>query len=208
MQTEENNDTYKTILQPSEEVLFKDKNSKFFGYAYPISNEEEVKEILTELKKQHHQARHWCYAFQLGTETKQYRANDDGEPNNSAGMPIYGQILSFDVTNVLVVVVRYFGGVKLGVSGLINAYKTGAQMALENVEIVEKTIDKHYLVNFDYKNMNKVMRVIKEKNINLVNQKMELDCEIEIAIRKKNAEEIFSIFDSLFEVSIKEKEDL
>lgn len=208
MQTEENNDTYKTILQPSEEVLFKDKNSKFFGYAYPISNEEEVKEILTELKKQHHQARHWCYAFQLGTETKQYRANDDGEPNNSAGMPIYGQILSFDVTNVLIVVVRYFGGVKLGVSGLINAYKTGAQMALENVEIVEKTIDKHYLVNFDYKNMNKVMRVIKEKNINLVNQKMELDCEIEIAIRKKNAEEIFSIFDSLFEVSIKEKEDL
>ncbi len=208
MQTEENNDTYKTILQPSEEVLFKDKNSKFFGYAYPISNEEEVKEILSDLKKQHHQARHWCYAFQLGTETKQYRANDDGEPNNSAGMPIYGQILSFDVTNVLVVVVRYFGGVKLGVSGLINAYKTSAQMALENVEIIEKTIDKHFLINFDYKNMNKVMRVIKEKNINLVNQKMELDCEIEISIRKKNAEEIFSIFDSLFEVSIKEKEVL
>src|SRR5690606_40766482 len=133
---------------------------------------------------------------------------DDGEPNNSAGMPIYGQLLSFDVTNVLVVVVRYFGGVKLGVSGLINAYKTGAQMALENVEIIEKTIDKHFLVNFNYKNMNKVMRVIKEKNINLVNQKMELDCEIEISILKKNAEEIFSIFDSLFEVSIKEKEVL
>ncbi len=208
MNIEENNDTYKTILQPSEEVLFKDKNSKFFGYAYPISSEEDVKEILSYLRKQHHQARHWCYAFQLGTETKQYRANDDGEPNNSAGMPIYGQLLSFDVTNVLVVVVRYFGGVKLGVSGLINAYKTAAQMALENIEIVEKTIDKHFLVNFDYKNMNKVMRVIKEKNINLVNQKMELDCEIEIAIRKKNAEEIFSIFESLFEVSIKEKEEL
>ncbi len=208
MNIEENNDTYKTILQPSEEVLFKDKNSKFFGYAYSISSEENVKEILSDLRKQHHQARHWCYAFQLGTETKQYRANDDGEPNNSAGMPIYGQLLSFDVTNVLVVVVRYFGGVKLGVSGLINAYKTAAQMALENIEIVEKTIDKHFLVNFDYKNMNKVMRVIKEKNINLVNQKMELDCETEIAIRKKNAEEIFSIFESLFEVSIKEKEEL
>ena len=123
-------------------------------------------------------------------------------------MPIYGQLLSFDVTNVLVVVVRYFGGVKLGVSGLINAYKTAAQMALENVEIIKRTIDIHFLVNFDYKNMNKVMRVIKEKNINLVNQKMELDCEIEIAIRKKNAEEIFNIFDSLFEVSIKEKEHL
>lgn len=206
MNIEETNDTYKTILHPSEEVLFKDKNSKFFGYAYPINSEEDVKEIIADLKKQHHQARHWCYAFQLGTETKQYRANDDGEPNNSAGMPIYGQLLSFDVTNILVVVVRYFGGVKLGVSGLINAYKTGAQMALESVEIIEKTIDKHFLVNFDYKNMNKVMRIIKEKNINLVNQKMELDCEIEISVRKKNAEEIFNIFDSLFEISISEKE--
>lgn len=208
MNIEETNDTYKTILHSSEEVLFKDKNSKFFGYAFPISSEEDVKEIIADLRKQHHQARHWCYAFQIGTENKQYRANDDGEPNNSAGMPIYGQILSFDVTNILIVVVRYFGGVKLGVSGLINAYKTAAQMALENVEIVTKTIDKHFLINFDYKNMNKVMRVIKEKNINLVNQKMELNCEIEISIRKKNAEEIFNIFESLFEVSITEKEIL
>lgn len=208
MNTEENLDTYKTIVTPSEEVLFKDKNSKFFGYAYPITSEDDTKEILSELKKQHHQARHWCYAFQIGTETKHYRANDDGEPNNSAGMPIYGQLLSFDVTNVLVVVVRYFGGVKLGVSGLINAYKTTAQMALENVEIVEKTIDKHFIIQFDYKNMNKVMRIIKEKNINLVNQKMELDCEIEIAVRKKDSKEIYNLFESLFEVSIKEKETL
>ncbi|SHI48461.1 IMPACT family protein [Flavobacterium haoranii] len=201
-------DTYKTIDQPSIEVLFKDKNSKFFGYAIPVTSEDEIKEHLAELKKQHFSARHWCYAFQIGTETKYHRANDDGEPNNSAGMPIYGQIQSFEVTNVLVVVVRYFGGVKLGVSGLINAYKTTAQMALEECEIIEKTIDKHFLVNFDYKNMNKVMRVIKEKNISIVNQKMELACEIEIATRKKNAEEIFNIFNTLFEVSIKEKEDL
>lgn len=201
-------DTYKTIDQPSIEVLFKDKNSKFFGYAIPVTSEDEIKEHLAELKKQHFSARHWCYAFQIGTETRYHRANDDGEPNNSAGMPIYGQIQSFEVTNVLVVVVRYFGGVKLGVSGLINAYKTTAQMALEECEIIEKTIDKHFLVNFDYKNMNKVMRVIKEKNISIVNQKMELACEIEIATRKKNAEEIFNIFNTLFEVSIKEKEDL
>lgn len=201
-------DTYKTIDQPSIEVLFKDKNSKFFGYAIPVTSEDEIKEHLAELKKQHFSARHWCYAFQIGTETRYHRANDDGEPNNSAGMPIYGQIQSFEVTNVLVVVVRYFGGVKLGVSGLINAYKTTAQMALEECEIIEKTIDKHFLVNFEYKNMNKVMRVIKEKNISIVNQKMELACEIEIATRKKNAEEIFNIFNTLFEVSIKEKEDL
>ena len=111
-------DTYRTITKPSEEVLFKDKNSKFFGYAFPVKNEEEIKEHLEDLRKKHHAARHWCYAWQLGKEEYRYRANDDGEPSNSAGMPIYGQIQSFDVTNVLIVVVRYFGGVKLGVGGL------------------------------------------------------------------------------------------
>lgn len=119
MEQESTKDTYKTITQASPETLFKEKNSKFFGYAFSVTNEEEVKEILTQLKKDHFSARHWCYAYQIGTENIQYRANDDGEPNNSAGMPIYGQIQSFDVTNVLVVVVRYFGGVKLGVGGLI-----------------------------------------------------------------------------------------
>lgn len=198
------NDTYKTIASASEEVLYKEKNSKFFGYAFPVSTEEEVKEIITQLKKEHHSARHWCYAFQIGTETIYYRANDDGEPNNSAGMPIYGQIQSFDVTNILIVVVRYFGGVKLGVGGLITAYKTAAQMALEVSEIIKKTIDKHFLIKFDYQNMNKVMRVIKEKNLDIVSQKMELSCEIEIAIRKKNAETIFDIFENLYGVSIVE----
>lgn len=132
------NDTYKTINLPSEEVLFKEKNSKFFGYAYPVTTEEEIKEIIEQLRKVHFSARHWCYAYQIGTEKIQYRANDDGEPNNSAGMPIYGQIQSFEVTNILIVVVRYFGGVKLGVGGLISAYKTAAQMALENAIIIEK----------------------------------------------------------------------
>jgi uncharacterized YigZ family protein len=201
-------DTYKTLDAPSEEVLFKEKNSKFFGLAFPVTNEEEVKNILTEIKKAHFSARHWCYAYQIGTEKTQYRANDDGEPNNSAGMPIYGQIQSFDVTNVLVVVVRYFGGVKLGVGGLISAYKTAAQMALENATIIERTIDKHFLIHFDYKNMNKVMRIIKEKNLDIVNQKMELSCEIEIKTRKKNADTISDIFENLFEITIQEKEEL
>lgn len=199
-------DTYKTLASPSEEVLYKEKNSKFFGYAFPIASEEEVKPIIEDLKKQHYSARHWCYAFQLGTQKLYYRANDDGEPNNSAAMPIYGQIQSFEVTNVLVVVVRYFGGVKLGVGGLISAYRTGAQMALEASTIVERTIDIHYLIRFDYKNMNKVMRVIKEKNLDIVSQKMEMSCEIEIATRQKNAEAIFDIFSNLFEVEILEKE--
>lgn len=200
-------DTYKTINTAVEDILFKEKNSKFIGYAYPITSENEVKTHIENLKKEHFSARHWCYAYQIGTENIKFRANDDGEPSNSAGMPIYGQIQSFEITNVLIVVVRYFGGVKLGVGGLISAYKTTAQLTLEEATIIEKTIDKHFLVTFDYKNMNKVMRIIKEKNIDIVNQKMEMNCQIEIATRKKNAKEIFDIFTTLFEVEIEEIED-
>lgn len=199
----ETNDTYKTIVKASDEVLFKDKNSKFFGYAFPVTSEDSVKLKLELLKKQHHSARHWCYAYQIGTENIMYRANDDGEPSNSAGMPIYGQIQSFDVTNVLVVVVRYFGGVKLGVGGLINAYKITAQLALESSKIITKTINKDYLITFDYKNMNKVMRVIKEKQLKIVNQKLELDCQIHISVRKKDAESIYGIFEKIFGVEIR-----
>jgi len=199
-------DTYKTIIISPEPALFKEKNSKFFGYAFPVTNEEQVKNHIDELKKEHHSARHWCYAYQIGSENVIYRANDDGEPNNSAGMPIYGQIQSFDVTNILIVVVRYFGGVKLGVGGLISAYKTAAQMVLETAQITEKTIDIHYVIKFDYINMNKVMRVIKEKNIDIINQKMEMSCEIEIAIRKNNAQNIYEAFQSIYEIDISEKE--
>ncbi|MFN3753544.1 IMPACT family protein [Flavobacterium sp.] len=195
-------DTYNTIASPSPEILYKEKNSKFFGYAFPVINEEEIKIHLDYLKKLHHGAVHFCYAYQLGTETLTFRANDDGEPSNSAGMPIYGQIQSFDVTNILIVVVRFFGGVKLGVGGLISAYRTAAQMALEEAEIVEKTIDIHFLISFDYKNMNKVMRVIKEKNLDIITQKMEESCQIEIATRKKNADNIIDIFNNLFEIEI------
>ncbi|MFZ4679414.1 MAG: IMPACT family protein [Flavobacterium sp.] len=196
-------DTFKTIASPSTEILFKEKNSKFFGYAFPITSEDEVKSIVNNLRKQHFGAGHFCYAFQLGTDTVSFRANDDGEPSNSAGMPIYGQIQSFGLTNVLVVVVRFFGGVKLGVGGLISAYKTAAQMALEESVILEKTIDVHFQIFFDYKNMNKVMRIIKEKNLEIISQQMKESCQIIIATRKKNAEIIFNIFLNLFEIEIK-----
>ncbi|WP_115814441.1 IMPACT family protein [Flavobacterium aquicola] len=203
-------DTYNTIAFSSEESLFKEKSSKFFGYAFPIESEDEVKPIIEILKKKHPHAVHYCYAYQIGTETIQYRANDDGEPSNTAGTPIYGQIQSFGLTNVLVVVVRIYGGIKLGVGGLISAYKTSAQITLESCEIIEKTIDIHFQISFDYKNMNKVMRVIKEKKLDIVNQEMEIDEETNLPIgrfviktRKKNAEMVFDTFNSLFEIDIK-----
>lgn len=195
-------DTYKTIAAASAEVLYKEKNSKFFGYAFPVTLEDEVKSHLETLRKQHHGAVHFCYAFQVGTENIRYRANDDGEPSNSAGMSIYGQIQSFGLTNVLVVVVRFFGGVKLGVGGLIAAYRTAAQMALGASAVIEKTIDIRYAVSFGYKDINKVMRLIREKNLEILSQKMELDCEMEIAVRKKDAARAEAAFGSLFGVRI------
>lgn len=191
-------DTYKTIASNTEGVLFKDKNSKFYGYAFPVNTEEDIKTQIEYLKKIHHSARHWCYAYQLGTEHISYRANDDGEPNNSAGMPIYGQIQSFDVTNVLIVVVRYFGGVKLGVGGLINAYKTAAQLALESSEVIEKLILEELQLNFEYKLMNTVMRIIKEKQLQIIKQELELSCKIILAVRKRDFEAIFDQFSSIY----------
>ena len=201
-------DTYRTISKPSEGVLFKEKNSKFFGYAFPVTTEEEAKTHIEELKKKHHPARHWCYAWQIGREeiNIHFRVNDDGEPSNSAGMPIYGQIQSFDVTDILVVVVRYFGGVKLGVGGLIQAYKTAAQMALENSRIVERTVNKNFILKFDYPEMNIVMRLIKENNLEILQQELGMDCTIYISVRKKDAEEIFGKFDAVYKVSITESD--
>ena len=203
-------DTYNTIDFSPEEILFKEKNSKFFGYAFPIQSEAEVKSLIETLKKQHPNAGHFCYAYQLGTDTISYRANDDGEPSNSAGIPIYGQIQSFSVSNILIVVVRIYGGAKLGVGGLISAYKTTAQLVLESCEIIEKTIDIPFMISFDYKNMNKVMRVIKEKKLEIVNQEVEINeisglpiGKIEVKTRKKNADIIFDIFNSMFEITIK-----
>ena len=196
-------DSYKTITQASKEGLFKDRGSKFYGYAFPVSNEEEIKEKIELLKKQHYNARHWCYAWQLGENYDHYRANDDGEPSNSAGMPIYGQLQSFNLTNVLVIVVRYFGGTKLGVGGLIKAYKNGARLALKNSTIINKTINEEFLIKFEYPEMNTVMRIIKDENISIINQKLELNCEFIISIRKKEAEKVFDIFDNTYKVVIK-----
>lgn len=196
-------DFYKTITKPSVETLFKDRNSKFYGYAFPVKSEEAVKIFLEFLRKKHYGARHFCYAWQLGVESFRYRANDDGEPSNSAGMPIYGQIQSFELTNILVVSVRYFGGTKLGVSGLINAYRSSARLALESSIIEEKTIDIFFQLNFEYDLMSKVLRIIKENSILIQDQKLEMNCEFIISVRKSNANKIFKIFEAFYKVQIK-----
>ncbi|MAD97121.1 MAG: YigZ family protein [Flavobacteriaceae bacterium] len=195
-------DTYNTIARPGEETLFKDRNSKFFGYAFPVQTEDDVKERLQELQELHPSAGHHCYAYQLGVETKKYRVNDDGEPSNSAGMPIYGQIQSFGLTNVLIVSVRYFGGVKLGVGGLINAYRNSAKLALEASEIVEEIIQVQFQLNFAYDLMNKVMRVIKEKNLQVIYQKMELDCEFVIAVRQREADALQQVLEGIYKLEV------
>jgi len=196
-------DAYKTIDKPSAETLFKDRNSKFFGYTFPVLNENDVKAAIDGLKKKHHAARHFCYAWQFGTETIRFRANDDGEPSNSAGMPIYGQIQAYGVTNILIVSVRYFGGTKLGVGGLINAYRSSAQLALAASNILEKTINIDYQLSFGYDLMNKVMRIVKERNLIIISQQLELSCQYVISVRKKDAATIFQIFNNLYKVEIK-----
>jgi uncharacterized YigZ family protein len=200
-------DVYKTIDKASTEGLFKDRGSKFYGYAFPVTNEEEIKENIEFLKKQHYNARHWCYAWQLGMKYEKYRANDDGEPTNSAGTPIYGQLQAFEVTNILVVVVRYFGGAKLGVGGLIQAYKTAAKLALENTEIIQKTINEEFILQFNYSEMNKVMRIVKEEQISIINQKLDLNCMYTISVRKKESDKVFKLFNGTYKVLIKKKDN-
>ena len=197
-------DLYKTITTPSIETLFKDRNSKFYGYAFPVNEETSIKDFLEFLRKKHHTARHFCYAWQLGTESVRFRANDDGEPSNSAGMPIYGQIQSFDVTNILVVSVRYFGGTKLGVGGLINAYRASARLTLESSAIEEKTIDDSFQLNFQYDLMSKVLRILKENSITITRQKLEMDCEMIIAVRKSLTQKVVKIFETFYKVEIKQ----
>lgn len=195
-------DTFKTIEKASKRTLFKERGSKFFGYAFPVLSEDDIKNALESLKNKHPTAGHFCYAWQLGTETIQFRVNDNGEPKNSAGMPIYGQLQAFDVTNVLVVSVRYFGGTKLGVGGLAQAYKYSAQITLEASEIISKTIDVVYEIKFDYDLMNKVMRIIKNHDLKIVLQKLDLKCEYHIAVRKKSAQQVFENFEKLYKLTI------
>ena len=180
-------DSYKTISRSSE-GLYKDKGSKFIAIACPVATEDEVKEKLSEIRNKYHDARHHCYGYVLGYEKSAFRFNDDGEPSGTAGRPIYGQINSRDLTNTLVVVVRYFGGVKLGVRGLINAYKASAADALDQADIITKTVNEIFRVDFDYSMMNSVMKIIKDANLKILSQDFQMKCTLEYKVRKKNAE--------------------
>ena len=197
------NDTYRTLAKVSDEVTFKDRGSKFIAQAFPVESEEKIKDILEELKRSHSAANHWCYAWQLGMEETRHRSNDDGEPANSAGTPIYGQIKSFDLTDVLVVVTRYFGGTKLGVGGLKNAYKTAAQMALVQADQITRTLTIQFELEFDYPEMGKVMRMIRENNLLVAEQQLELNCRFLLQVRKKDFDRIQERFSELQRVSFK-----
>lgn len=200
-------DAYKTLTKPGKETLFKEKGSKFFGYAFPVTNEDEINFCLEELKSKHHKARHFCYAWQLGKDYAHFRANDDGEPSNSAGMPIYGQLQAFQVTNCLVVSVRYFGGTKLGVGGLISTYKTSAQLALEASSIIQKTIDVNFQVKCNYDMMNVVMRLVKDLALSIEAQNLEMDCDFKLAVRKKDYPKVFKQFQNTYGLQVKPLED-
>lgn len=167
---------------------FKDRGSKFLAYAFPVKTTEAVKECLAEVKKEHPKATHHCYAYRLGTEGLQFRAADDGEPSGSAGKPILGQIDSKQITDVLIVVVRYFGGSLLGVPGLINAYKMSAALVLQLIPVIQKNIEAKYHLSFDYTIMNDVMMVVKQHNCTVISQELQLFCEMEIGVPKSTEE--------------------
>ena len=192
----EERDTYNTI-DKDYSGLFKDKGSKFISYAYPVENEEQVKEIIHKLKKEHFSARHHCYAYRLGYSGEKYRYNDDGEPSGTAGRPIHGQLLSFDLTNILIVVVRYFGGTLLGVSGLINAYKNAASDVINNSRIVQKIVEDKFELLFDYPIQNQVQRILKEDHIEIVDSKFEMRCLYQIAIRINLMETVLKKLDTI-----------
>ncbi len=195
-------DTYKTIAQRSE-GLFKDKGSKFIAHAVPVQTEEQIKAELEALKKEYYDARHHCYAWILGFGKEAFRINDDGEPSGTAGKPIHGQLLSHDLTNALIVVIRYFGGVKLGVRGLINAYKFAAQDALQNNVIETRIIKEIYQVKFAYEDMNDVMRIMKEEELEQVDQDFQMTCTLDFAVRKSRADEVVQRFKDLRKLEVK-----
>ena len=186
-------DTYKTISKPAE-GLFKDKGSKFISYAFPVTSEDEIREHLLVLKKEHYSARHYCYAWRLGHQKLLFRANDDGEPSSTAGKPILGQIISSDLTNILIVVVRYFGGTLLGVSGLINAYRSAASEAVNRAEIIEKIIEQQLLIEFDYGVMNEVMKIFKDEKLQQIDPQLDMKCQIKTQIRLSDMNRIENEF--------------
>jgi uncharacterized YigZ family protein len=186
-------DVYKTIYKPAEGI-FKDKGSKFLAFAYPFTQEQDLKNIITNLKNEHSKARHFCFAYRLTADRGVFRINDDGEPSGTAGRPILNTLLSKDLTNILVVIVRYFGGTLLGVPGLINAYKKATEDAIEQAIIIEKTIQYIYQLSFDYLQMNEVMKLVKDDNLEVIDQNFDLNCKMKIAI---NQSELNKIIDKL-----------
>jgi uncharacterized YigZ family protein len=194
-------DSYKTIKSLSE-GLFKDKGSKFLAFAYPFENEFEIKKIIEPLRKEHFKAVHFCYAYRIGLDKNNYRVNDDGEPSGSAGRPILNVLLSKEITNILVVVVRYWGGTLLGVPGLINAYKSATEEAIVNSEIIEKTVNDVYQVTFDYVQMNDVMKVVKDFDLKIRNQQFDNQCVIEIEFRQSISSQVIGRFEEIDEIEV------
>ena len=184
-------DSFRTISQPSEGI-YTEKRSKFLAFAIPVENVEEIKDIVAQYQKKYYDARHVSYAYMLGAERTEFRANDNGEPSGTAGKPILGQINSNELTNILIIVVRYFGGIKLGTSGLIVAYKQAAAEAIAAAEIIEKTVDTDITFMFEYPFMNDVMRIVKEENPQIVNQGYDSDCSMTLRTRKGNMPKLIS----------------
>lgn len=194
-------DTYQTIEKYAEGT-FRDRGSKFIGRAYPISSEEDAKKILTEIRKKYHDASHHCYAYRLGFDKSVYRTNDDGEPSGTAGKPIFGQIQSKDLTNILIIVTRYFGGTLLGVSGLIHAYKTAALEALSNAKIITRNVYDVYEITYDYAIMNEIMKTLKDKNADIISTNFEMRCKVVFKIRKGFSDAVYEYFKKLNSVVI------
>ncbi|MBP6661693.1 MAG: YigZ family protein [Paludibacter sp.] len=196
-------DTYKTIIAPTEGI-YKEKGSKFLSFAIPVSSVDEVKEIVKNYRKEYYDSRHVCYAYMLGADRKEFRANDDGEPSGTAGRPILGQINSRELTNILVIVVRYFGGILLGTGGLVVAYKEATTDALNQAEVIEKTVDETIAILFDYVLMNEVMRIIKDTNAQISSQSFENQCEMQLSIRKQDAGLLSAKLAKIYGLQIKE----
>lgn len=196
-------DTYKTIIAPTEGI-YKEKGSKFLSFAIPVSSADEVKEIVKNYRKEYYDSRHVCYAYMLGADRKEFRANDDGEPSGTAGRPILGQINSRELTNILVIVVRYFGGILLGTGGLVVAYKEATTDALDQAEVIEKTVDETISIVFDYVLMNEVMRIIKDTNAQISSQNFEDQCAMQLSIRKQDAVLLSSKLAKIYGLQIKE----
>jgi uncharacterized YigZ family protein len=189
-------DTFKTIRTPAEGI-FKDRGSKFLAYAYPIKQENEVKPLVENLKKEHFKAVHHCFAYRLGIDRSNFRVNDDGEPSGTAGKPIFNTLLSQEITNILVVVVRYFGGTLLGVPGLINAYKCATIEALAMADIIEKTVNDVYIVSFEFVQMNDIMKVVKEFSLKIRNQTYDNQCTMELEFRKTLTNQLIGKFEKI-----------